>query len=120
MASGHGNHGTHGGQGHGNGHGHGDGHAHAGPKLYWIFAAILCFITFIEWLIFKKKDEYGISNNLMIYSLLGMSVVKFIMVCGWYMHLRFDNKMLTQIFVFSGLLAAGVFWIMKLALPTMG
>jgi cytochrome bd-type quinol oxidase subunit 2 len=99
---------------------HHDDHAHAGPKLYWIFAAILCFITFIEWIIFKKKEDFGISNSLMIWTLLILSVVKFVMVCGWYMHLRFDNKMLTQIFVFSGLLAFGVFVILKLSLPSVG
>lgn len=77
-------------------------------------------ITFFEWYIFKHKESLGISNQLMIWSLLVMSLVKFIMVCGWYMHLRFDNKMLTKIFVFSGLLAAGVFLMMKLSLPTMG
>jgi cytochrome c oxidase subunit IV len=110
MASGHGHHGAH----------HHEEHAHAGPKLYWIFAAILCVITFCEWFIFKQKDSLGISNSLMIYTLLALSLVKFIMVCGWYMHLRFDNKMLTKIFVFSGLLAMGVFAIMKLALPSMG
>lgn len=109
MASGHGNH-----------SGHHEEHAHAGPKLYWIFALILCVITFFEWLIFKKKESLGISNAVLIYSLLAMSVVKFIMVCGWYMHLRFDNKMLTKIFVFSGLLALGVFVIMQLSLPTFG
>ena len=106
--------------GHGHQPAHHDDHAHAGPKLYWIFAAILCFITFIEWIIFKKKEDYGISNGVMIWTLIGLSVVKFIMVCGWYMHLRFDNKMLTQIFVFSGLLAAGVFLILKLSLPEVG
>ena len=116
MASGHENHAAHS----GHGHGHEDGHAHAGPKLYWIFAAILCVITFCEWGIFKKKDAMGISNALMISTLIGLSLVKFVMVCGWYMHLRFDNKMLTKIFVFSGLLALGVFGIMKLVLPMMG
>jgi hypothetical protein len=34
--------------------------------------------------------------------------------------LRFDNKMLTKIFVFSGLLAIAVFAIMKLSLPAVG
>ena len=106
--------------GHGNTPAHHDDHAHAGPKLYWIFAVILCVITFIEWLIFKKKDEYGISNSVMIYTLLLLSLVKFVMVCGWYMHLRFDSKVLTKIFVFSGLLAAAVFAMMKLSLPTAG
>jgi len=36
------------------------------------------------------------------------------------MHLRFDSKVLTQVFIFSGLLAFAVFLMMKLALPTMG
>jgi heme/copper-type cytochrome/quinol oxidase subunit 4 len=110
------------GSGHGHGHdaGHHEEHAHAGPKLYWIFAVILCVITFFEWIIFKKKEEWGVSNQVLIWSLLAMSLIKFVMVCGWYMHLRFDNKMLTKIFVFSGLLAMGVFLIMKLSLPAMG
>jgi cytochrome c oxidase subunit 4 len=110
-------HDVHGHDAHGNSHGAGD-HAHAGPKLYWIFAVILCVITFLEWIVFKEKDEWGISNTVLIYSLLAMSVVKFVMVCGWYMHLRFDNKILTKIFVFSALLALGVFVILQLSLPT--
>lgn len=92
-------------------------HAHAGPKLYWIFAVILCVITFIEWLIFEQRQAWGISNHLMVAVLLALSLVKFVMVCGWYMHLRFDSKMLTWIFVFSALLAIGVFYILKLSLP---
>jgi cytochrome c oxidase subunit 4 len=110
MATAHGNH---------NDHKHGE-HAHAGPKLYWIFAVILCVITFIEWIIFKEKEAWGISNTVMIWTLLALSLVKFIMVCGWYMHLRFDSKVLTNIFVFSGLLAMAVFLMMKLSLPSMG
>lgn len=122
MASGHGNHPTHtsGDQAHHTDHAHHADHAHAGPKLYWIFAVILCVITFIEWIIFKKKEEYGISNNFMIATLLVLSAVKFVMVCGWYMHLRFDSKILTNVFVFSGLLALAVFAMMQLSLPTMG
>ena len=96
---------------------HAEEHAHAGPKLYWIFAVILSVITFCEWAIFKKREDWGVSNMTLIYVLLILSLVKFTMVCGWYMHLRFDNKMLTKIFVFSGLLALGVFLILKLSLP---
>jgi heme/copper-type cytochrome/quinol oxidase subunit 4 len=116
MASGHGNHPVH----KSGDHGHHADHAHAGPKLYWIFAVILCVITFIEWAIFKKKEALGISNNLMIGTLLILSLVKFVMVCGWYMHLRFDSKVLTNVFVFSGLLALAVFVMMRLSLPVMG
>jgi cytochrome c oxidase subunit IV len=97
---------------------HHEEHAHAGPKLYWIFAVILCLITFGEWAIFNYKTSLGVSDGLMVVVLVLASIVKFIMVCGWYMHLRFDNKMLTWIFVFSAFLATGVFAIMKLSLPT--
>jgi heme/copper-type cytochrome/quinol oxidase subunit 4 len=91
--------------------------AHAGPKLYWIFAVILCLITFFEWVIFEKRVEWGVSNTVLVVGLLVLSFIKFVMVCGWYMHLRFDNKMLTHIFVFSALLAIGVFVILQLSLP---
>lgn len=101
---------------HSNSQGHGE-HAHAGPKLYWIFAVILCVITFFEWLIFEKREDWGISNPVLVVGLLVLSIIKFVMVCGWYMHLRFDNKMLTWIFLFSAALAIGVFWILQLSLP---
>lgn len=97
--------------------GHHEEHAHAGPKLYWIFAAILCLITFGEWAIFNYKAQLGVSDGLMITALVIASIVKFVMVCGWYMHLRFDNKLLAGIFVFSAFLAMGVFAIMKFSLP---
>ena len=108
------------GSGQGHNVGHHEEHAHAGPKLYWIFAAILCVITFFEWIIFKKKEEWGVSNQVLIWSLLAMSLVKFVMVCGWYMHLKFDDKLLTKIFVFSAILAFLVFIIMMLSLPSFG
>ena len=125
MASGHGkqvdhHHGGHAIDSHANESHANESHAHAGPKLYWIFAVILCVITFFEWIIFKEKEAWGISNTVMIWGLIGLSIIKFVMVCGWYMHLRYDNKMLTNIFVFSGLLAVAVFIMMKLALPAMG
>jgi cytochrome bd-type quinol oxidase subunit 2 len=94
-----------------------DDHAHAGPKLYWIFAVILCAITFLEWIIFEKRVEWGIGNTALVVGLILLSLIKFVMVCGWYMHLRFDNKILTKIFVFSALLAMGVFLILQLSLP---
>jgi caa(3)-type oxidase subunit IV len=109
MASSHNEHASH-------SHDH-SGEAHAGPKLYWIFAVILCLITFVEWLIFEKRTEWGIGSTPMVVGLLGLSLIKFVMVCGWYMHLKFDNKMLTHIFAFSAFLALGVFVILQLSLP---
>lgn len=88
---------------------------HATVGLYWKFAAVLCFITFIEWGVFKN-DTFRSNAKLMIPLLLGLSVVKFTMVCGWYMHLRYDASILAKIFGFSLGLAFLVYTIMRLAL----
>lgn len=88
---------------------------HASIKLYWIFAAILCGVTFIEWIIFKMEDLRS-QAWFMIPALAALSIVKFVMVCGWYMHLRYDHKMLLKVFGFSGLLAVMTFGILFLAL----
>lgn len=72
---------------------------HGGVKLYWIFALILCVITFFEWLIFEKREPWGITNQILVPSLAVMSLVKFVMVVGWYMHLRHDTKLLKQMFI---------------------
>ena len=34
--------------------------------------------------------------------------MKFVMVVGWYMHLRYDPKMLKNIFILSLLLISGI------------
>ena len=71
---------------------------HAGPKLYWIFAAVLAFITYVEWYVIAYKDKHDFGTTFLVWSLLIMSLVKFVMVVGWYMHLRYDHKWLTKIF----------------------
>ncbi len=81
--------------------------AHATVSLYWIFCVILGIITALEWAIFKYKDPWGVSNFALITSLSVMSVVKFIMVVGWYMHLRYDPKMIKFVFIFSFLMISG-------------
>jgi cytochrome c oxidase subunit 4 len=80
--------------------GHGD-HHQVSVKFYWIFCLILCFITFLEWLVFKKRVEWGVSSQVMVPMLLIMSLVKFAMVIGWYMHLRFDHNWVKYIFLAS-------------------
>ena len=97
---------------HHHGHGH-DGHshdahegAHGGPKLYWVFAVILCLLTFCEWSIFKYRDQLG-SASIMVPALLGLSAIKFVMVVGWYMHLRYDPGWMKKIFVASLVLGGG-------------
>ena len=75
--------------------------SHGGTKLYWVFCIILCVVTFLEWLIFDKRVEYGVSNTMLVGSLTIMSLTKFVMVVGWYMHLRYDPPIMKQMFIVS-------------------
>lgn len=88
---------------------------HASVKTYWILAVILCVITFVEWVIFKI-ETVRTNAAFMIPVLSGLSIAKFIMVCGWYMHLRYDHGILWKVFAFSAFLATGTFFILFLAL----
>ncbi|MEY4632005.1 MAG: hypothetical protein RIQ81_2125 [Pseudomonadota bacterium] len=96
---------------HAAGHSHGE-KEHASVKLYIVFAVILCVITFMEWWIFKKKDALGISNQVLVISLIAMSLIKFAMVCGWYMHLRYDNKVLTNMLLAGMVMASATFLVL--------
>ena len=89
--------------------------SHASVKTYVVLAVVLCVITFIEWVIFKV-DTLKTNANFMIPVLSILSLAKFTMVCGWYMHLKYDHKILTKIYVFSGLLSVMIFTILMLAL----
>ncbi|MGE0174859.1 MAG: cytochrome C oxidase subunit IV family protein [Oligoflexales bacterium] len=79
---------------------HSEGHG-SPVKLYWIFCAILCFITFMEWTIFKYRVDWNIANWFLVTALLVLSLTKFIMVVGWYMHLKYDPAMIKQFFVLA-------------------
>jgi cytochrome c oxidase subunit 4 len=81
---------------------------HGGVAIYWWFCIILCVITAMEWAIFDFREEWGISNTLLVTSLSIFSLVKFTMVVGWYMHLRYDPRMLKSIFIFSLLVIFGL------------
>jgi len=82
---------------------------HAGVGLYWVFCVILCVITAFEWAIFKYKEAWSVSNTTLVASLIVCSLIKFVMVVGWYMHLRYDIRMLKNIFIFSLIGASLVF-----------
>jgi cytochrome c oxidase subunit 4 len=80
------------------------GHAHPTAKLYIIIAVFLTAITAVEVAIYYIPF---IKNSLPILAtlLVVLAVVKFVLVVGWYMHLRFDNKLFSWLFV-GGLIAA--------------
>ena len=73
---------------------------HPSTKQYVLIAIILFAITIVEFLLIW--DRVGIQDDLgatKIPLLVGLSVIKFYIVIMFYMHLRFDNKIFTRIFI---------------------
>tara|TARA_B100000959_G_C14985319_1_gene625316 strand:- start:73 stop:543 length:471 start_codon:yes stop_codon:yes gene_type:complete len=71
------------------------GKGHAGPVYYWIIAAILGIITLIEvWWFTVPELRYMLAPAMLIFS-----IIKFALVVAFFMHLRFDHKMFSTIFI---------------------
>lgn len=83
-----------------------DDHEHPSDVKYIQIAIILAIVTAIEVLTYFV--EIG---DALIPSLIVMMVVKFWLVAGYFMHLKFDNPVLTRIFVFGLVLAVIVYLI---------
>jgi cytochrome c oxidase subunit IV len=84
----------------------GTGHAHPSDRSYVGIALILAVITAAEVATFYLEDELG---SILIPALIVMMIVKFAMVAGWFMHLRFDSNLFTRLFVSGILLAVAVY-----------
>ena len=97
---------THAEQGH-DSHGHEGGHASV--KFYWMIGLILAVLTGLE--VGAYYMELGAVE---VPLLLALSVAKFILVVGFFMHLKFDSKVFTGVFV-AGLILA-VFMVSALML----
>jgi cytochrome c oxidase subunit 4 len=95
---------------HGGGHAavHAAEHAHPGARTYIVIALILTFITAVE------VAVYYIPALLpyIFLILLTLSVVKFLMVVGWFMHLKFDHVSFS--WYFGGGLALALIMVMSL------
>lgn len=76
-------------------------HAHPTAQTFVKVGAILFALTAIEFGIVYLKGMQGF----VITVLAVMSVLKFVLVGGYFMHLKFDGKFLAWIFAFGVLLA---------------
>jgi len=75
-------------------------------KQYVIIALILAALTVVEVLTYTSPQLFlGEDGPVIIPALLLLMAIKFWMVVGFFMHLRFDKKMLTVVF-YSGLALA--------------
>lgn len=86
---------------------HGD---HPTEKLYWVVFAVLAVLTAVEVL----WSYLGLSGPALVLPLVAMMIVKFIIVAGFFMHLKFDMSIrngstFTYLFAFGLVLAVAVY-----------
>jgi len=77
-------------------------HGHPGAKEYLGIAVVLTVITAIEVAVFYIPSL----KPILVPTLLILSVVKFAIVAMWYMHLKFDHRLFSWLFVVPMLVMA--------------
>ena len=92
-------------------------HDHPSDLQYVKIAAILAVVTGLEVSTYFWKDIFGSkpSTAALVLTLLPMMIFKFAMVCGYFMHLRYDNPLFRRVFVFGLILAVAVYTIAMFA-----
>jgi len=84
---------------------HGGGGGHATVKTYIQVAIALAIITGVE---VATLYVPGIPNPVLVISLLLMSAVKFYLVVGFFMHLKYDHGIMRALFVGPLIIAVAI------------
>jgi cytochrome c oxidase subunit 4 len=82
----------------------GDAHPHPTTRQYVLIALGLAAITAVEVALFyvnEAADMQGWDGPILVI----LSFFKFVIVIGWYMHLRFEKSLLTRFFTSGFVLA---------------
>lgn len=90
-------------------------HAHPTPAQYWKLAVVLAVLTAVEVAMFyvDRELELGALNALI---LITLALLKFVIVVGWYMHLRFEKPMLNRFFTAGFILATSLYLVVLASL----
>jgi len=78
-------------------------HSHPTPRDYWLIAFVLAIITGAE----VAVTYISALDSVIAPLLIVMSVAKFVLVVGWFMHLRYEQKAYRNLFLI-GLVAAPI------------
>jgi len=73
-----------------------------GTRTYWIIGGWLFVLTALEIAAYYVEDQLG---QMAAPIILALSAAKFILVVAFYMHLKYDSKMFTGVFLFPMALA---------------
>ena len=92
---------------------HGEHGAHHTDSQYIKIALILAVVTAVEVGLFYTSFSEGLTNL----TLMVLAGIKFVLVAAYFMHLKFDNKIVRRIFTTGVVLA---FFVYILYLLTLG
>ncbi len=88
---------------------------HPTPAMYWKIAVVLAGLTAVEVAMYyiNRSLHLAVVNTL---ALLVLAALKFVIVIGFYMHLRYEKAMLSRFFTAGFVLAASLYTIVLTAL----
>ena len=89
---------------HHEGHAPAEGHGHPGARQYLGIAIVLTLITAFEVAIFYVPAM----KPMLVPTLLSLSALKFALVAMFYMHLKFDHRLFSWLFVVPMVIATFV------------
>ena len=82
-------------------------HTHPGVGQYVEIGIILAVMTLLEVLIFEFMESIGTAIG--VPALIVLTILKFMLVVLWFMHLRFDHKLFRRLF-FAGVILAALLY----------
>ena len=86
--------------------------SHAGPGFYWLVGLFLAIVTLVEVWLFAGEGL----GSCYIPLLLCLSLLKFIGVVAFFMHLRFDHRLFTYLIGASMVVGIFIFTLLLLLL----
>ena len=73
-----------------------------GTRTYWVIGGYLFVLTALEIAAYYFEDSLG---SAAVPAILVLSAAKFVLVVMFYMHLKYDSRMFTVVFLFPMALA---------------
>lgn len=88
---------------------------HPTPAQYWRIAAFLAVVTAVEVAMFyiDRELELGVLNAAI---LIVLSAIKFIVVVGWFMHVKFESPIINRFFTAGFILACSLYLVVLASL----
>lgn len=88
---------------------------HPTPGQYWKIAAFLAVVTAVEVAMYyiDRQLELGFLNAAI---LIVLSAIKFIVVVGWFMHVRFEKPLINRFFSAGFILAVSLYLVVLAAM----